>query len=169
MIVNQLHPQIASHYRIPDGREYPTIYNILNTDAKRWWYHRQLRDQGNDKEARKRERQTIRQDIQKLRSALAYPYSYCTTWESRNKHGFYHDKHAHTSGYDSLAEGDPLCCRILGILTVNLEPLDEHQVVLDILGYEGYEIAVAHIRSGAIAYNVPPSVTERLRSEKEWL
>lgn len=45
------------------------IYKLLNREAKNWWYFRQLRQQGNDKEARKRERQSILNAVKTLRNA----------------------------------------------------------------------------------------------------
>ena len=46
------------------------LYTLLNNDAKRWWYHRQLREQGQAAEARKRERDSIREHIKVLKTAV---------------------------------------------------------------------------------------------------
>jgi hypothetical protein len=46
------------------------LYSILNTSAKNWWYHRQLRKRGEVKEARRRERKAILDDVRVLRAAL---------------------------------------------------------------------------------------------------
>jgi hypothetical protein len=48
-----------------------TLYRILNYEAKSWWYHAQLRKEGQLVEARKRERASIRSWIGTLRQALA--------------------------------------------------------------------------------------------------
>ncbi|MFW6083741.1 MAG: hypothetical protein ACODAA_00835 [Gemmatimonadota bacterium] len=47
-----------------------TLYSILDRQARSWWYHRQLRDEGNEREARKRERRSIRSTLDSLRQAL---------------------------------------------------------------------------------------------------
>lgn len=46
------------------------LYTILNKEAKAWWYHKQLRSQGQAGEARKRERQSIKSDISFLRALI---------------------------------------------------------------------------------------------------
>ena len=47
-----------------------TIYGLLNQDTKRWWWHRKLREQGNVTEARKLERQSIKNNVKTIREAL---------------------------------------------------------------------------------------------------
>jgi len=49
----------------------PSLYNLLDTKARLWWYNIELRGRGNVDEARKRERASIRQSIRVLRQALA--------------------------------------------------------------------------------------------------
>ena len=46
------------------------LYRILNNQAKVWWYHRHLRKQGLEEEARQREREAILDDVRVLRAAL---------------------------------------------------------------------------------------------------
>ncbi len=46
-----------------------TLYRLLNNSAKAWWYHAKLRREGDCKEARKRERQSILSDCAALRQA----------------------------------------------------------------------------------------------------
>ena len=48
----------------------PTVYAILNQQAKRWWYHAALRQQGRCQEARTRERQYIRDTARSLRETI---------------------------------------------------------------------------------------------------
>ncbi len=48
----------------------PTVYAILNQQARRWWYHASLREQGRSQEARLRERQYIRETARSLRETL---------------------------------------------------------------------------------------------------
>lgn len=47
------------------------LYRILDEDARRWWYHKELRRQGAVAEARRRERASIRHSLDTLREALA--------------------------------------------------------------------------------------------------
>lgn len=46
-----------------------TLYRLLNTEAKRWWYHAQLREHGATQEARKRERNSIKSTLKTIREA----------------------------------------------------------------------------------------------------
>lgn len=55
----------------------PTLYALLNRHAKAWWYHAELRATGHRIEARKRERDSIRSDINLLRAVLAVPGGHC--------------------------------------------------------------------------------------------
>lgn len=48
----------------------------LNRDAKDWWYHRKLREAGNDVDARKAERRSIKDDMRTIRQVLADPKAY---------------------------------------------------------------------------------------------
>jgi hypothetical protein len=49
-----------------------SLYSILDSNARGWWYHRQLRADGNNCEARRRERESIRSSVRTLRSALKW-------------------------------------------------------------------------------------------------
>lgn len=49
-----------------------SIYRILNRETKNWWYHRQLRKEGNETEARKRERDSIKHGIEMLRDVIQH-------------------------------------------------------------------------------------------------
>lgn len=46
-----------------------TTYALLNKDAKAWWYHAELRKNGNARKARELERRSIRHSIETLRAA----------------------------------------------------------------------------------------------------
>ena len=48
-----------------------SVYAILDKSARSWWYHAQLRKQGNAQEARKRERQSIRREAKMWREVKA--------------------------------------------------------------------------------------------------
>ncbi len=56
--------------RILSGDEVPDLLSLLRQDARRWWYHAQLRSRGEVDEARKRERDQVRDQIKELRLAL---------------------------------------------------------------------------------------------------
>lgn len=46
------------------------LYSVLNQDVKNWWYHKQLRTNGQTKAARQAERTFIKQRVKDLRLAL---------------------------------------------------------------------------------------------------
>jgi len=48
------------------------LYSILNRKAKSWWYHRKLREQGRVREARERERHSIKENVRILRLAIKH-------------------------------------------------------------------------------------------------
>lgn len=48
----------------------PSVYSLLNRDAKNWWYFKQLRDQGAISEARCKERGSIKSKIDTLRHCI---------------------------------------------------------------------------------------------------
>lgn len=54
------------------------LYHDLNAHAKSWWHHKELRKRGQHKEAREKERKSIRNDIKTIREALATPDAYVT-------------------------------------------------------------------------------------------
>ena len=48
----------------------PSVYKILDDAARSWWYHRQLRSQGKNEEARTLERKSILNCVLTLRQCL---------------------------------------------------------------------------------------------------
>ena len=46
-----------------------SVYGLLDRDARNWWYHAKLRAEGQADEARRRERQSIRENARTLREA----------------------------------------------------------------------------------------------------
>ena len=46
------------------------VYVALVEDARAWWYHKQLRKQGNTAEARKRERESFRNNVEQLTETI---------------------------------------------------------------------------------------------------
>ena len=73
-----------------------TVYSILNKQAKNWWYHVELREKGEVVEARQRERQTIRQQIDSLKEAKA---SGGYAIALRGRHLLFINKNTSQSGY----------------------------------------------------------------------
>lgn len=49
----------------------PSLYSLLNQEAKAWWYYKELRERGAHKEARKKERESILGHIKYIRDTLA--------------------------------------------------------------------------------------------------
>lgn len=46
-----------------------SIYALLNAEAKAWWHHLELRRNGHHAEARRRERQSIKSNLETFRAA----------------------------------------------------------------------------------------------------
>lgn len=49
-----------------------TTYKILNDHSKNWWHYVELRKSGQEKEARKKERQNILSQVKNIRLVLAH-------------------------------------------------------------------------------------------------
>lgn len=49
-----------------------SIYRLLNQNAKNWWYHKDLRKSGDNQEARKRERRSIKDAVRTIRNACLF-------------------------------------------------------------------------------------------------
>lgn len=96
------------------------IYALLNQDAKSWWYFRKLRAQGLQKEARSKERDSIKRMLQELRSSLETEGSYATIGYGGTAH--YYSANGHVSG---IQEGGGHWKAILacGIPTVDVRPM----------------------------------------------
>jgi hypothetical protein len=94
-----------------------TIYRLLNADTKAWWYHKQLRERGATKEARKRERDSIRSALDTLRTAYFWSVGH-GGWTI-----YQHTKHYETGGssnskrqgYGGTSDPDIAACILLGI------------------------------------------------------
>jgi hypothetical protein len=53
-----------------EGDENRSVYAILDEAARSWWYHRHLRQRGRAEEARQRERESIRSNVNYLRQSV---------------------------------------------------------------------------------------------------
>jgi len=51
--------------------EKPGIYELLDQDARAWWYHKKMRKEGQVSEARARERKSILDHVSQIRETLA--------------------------------------------------------------------------------------------------
>ncbi len=89
-----------------------TLLSILRADAKNWWYHAQLRDQGKVREAEKLERENVREAVKVFRKALA-----SNGFLSCGYGGFtFHiDSSTFLTGYDRDGGAYGRACDILGI------------------------------------------------------
>ena len=91
----------------------PTLYALLDHNARRWWYHHELRRRGQVIEARRRERQSIRENVRTLRQARENG-GFLTI----GHHGWtLHLSKWHTlhSPYPGIEQPFPQCCLLLGI------------------------------------------------------
>lgn len=88
------------------------IYQLLNRDAKAWWYNKELRKRGEVKEARKRERESILSHVEILRNAY-----FATVgrggWTIRYNHPGYLS--SELKGYGDVTENIIQCAILLGI------------------------------------------------------
>jgi hypothetical protein len=135
-----------------------TIYSRLNTYAQQWWYHRQLREQGNIRLARKFERESIKLHAQVYRTSL---YCYFTNGGSTIYYKSPDGGIASLQGYQTSIE----CCDIsnciqLGIITFDLRNCDPLDVIKEpICGSLKEKLDFFYHLKGARAYNYVPSDT----------
>jgi hypothetical protein len=92
-----------------------TVYGILDESARKWWYHAQLRKQGQVVEARAKERASIRSNIAKLREAKRNK-GYAIAL--RGRHLFFIAKHTYESGYSPVET--VALCKFVGIPVLDL-------------------------------------------------
>jgi hypothetical protein len=97
-----------------------TLYALLNRDAKAWWYHKQLRERGQTEEARKRERDSIKSDVDTLRKCIA-DGGYASI--GRGGWGI-HYHNGTLSGYGGIDSPEMQACLMLGIPIVNTRDAD---------------------------------------------
>lgn len=97
---------------------------ILRDEARRWWYHRKLRENGEHAEARRREHESIRHSIRTLREAKE-----CGGYLKLG-HGsgtFVCAPNASITGFGPNAAYFPLAVR-MGILVIDLRTADFHKL-----------------------------------------
>jgi len=90
-----------------------TLYKLLNDDAKSWWYHHRLREQGQVEEARKLEQESILNDLRHLRLAIQNN-GFLTV--GRGGWTLHYGKHNRLQGHGcGLDDAIPQACLLLGI------------------------------------------------------
>ncbi len=102
------------------------LYAILNTNAKNWWYHAQLRRDGKHEEARRQERAQIRDDIARLRAALEHGGFLINSWGDWTLH---YGKRQRLQSWRSGLDGPiPQACLLLGIPVLDLTTIPEDRI-----------------------------------------
>lgn len=106
-----------------------TVLSILRRDAQAWWYHRELRERGEVKEAAQRERHSIRENVKALRSARDDGYLMLgrggwTLHQYKNKGGS-----ACTQGYGDGTRGLPAAARHLGVPVIDTRTIPDHSTL----------------------------------------
>lgn len=93
-----------------------SVYSLLDQNTRRWWYHRQLRDNGEIQEARRRERRSIRDAIRSFRETIKNG-----GYLSVGRGGWtLHIDNGHTwSGYGEMDEPIVQAAMRIGIPTIN--------------------------------------------------
>ncbi len=88
------------------------LYEILDREARRWWYHVRLREEGKVAEARRRERASIRSSMDRLRETLAGG-GYLAI--GRGGWTLYVSDNRTVSHYGGIDAPTPQACLLLGI------------------------------------------------------
>ena len=102
------------------------LYRILNWDARRWWYHVELRRQGQFAEARRRERRSIRNTLADLREALKGG-GYLAI--GRGGWTLYISDNRRVEHYGGIAEPTPQACLHLGIPILDSTTIPDDRLV----------------------------------------
>ncbi len=102
------------------------LYAILNTNAKNWWYHAQLRREGKHEEARRQERAQIRDHVVRLRAALEGGGFLVNSWGGWTLH--YGERRRLQSSRPGLDGPIPRACLLLGIPVLDLTTIPEDRI-----------------------------------------
>ena len=103
------------------------LYGILNADAKNWWYHAKLREDGDVEEARKRERQSILSKASSLREVVSNG-GFLTI--GRGGWSLNMSRHHRLSGYDGGIDF-PIAqaCVLLGIPILDSTTIPDERIL----------------------------------------
>lgn len=103
-----------------------TVYSLLDGSTRSWWYHAKLRKEGRIAEARKRERQSIRNTVSMLRDALANGGYVRVAPFGTSIH--YRDG-ATASGYLGMDDPTVKACLLVGIPVIDTTTIPEDRRV----------------------------------------
>jgi hypothetical protein len=130
----------------------PDVLRLLFQSARRWWYHRRLRERGQKAEARQRERRSVREHVRCIREATVLHIG-CGVW-TLHRHGW-----AWLQGYgglDNLVVQAALCA---GIPAFDTTTVPDDRLITLLRGPSPAEDplgALEYARSlGARVYNDP--------------
>lgn len=118
-----------------EKKKYKSVYHALNSKAREWWYHKQLRADLQTVEARRKERQSIRSKVKALRDCLETGGFYVIGYGGSSLHIGQHEetytngKRYTTSctvdGWGDIHGVTAFCCLRLGIPIVDLTSIDQ--------------------------------------------
>ena len=130
------------------------IYSILNLGTKSWWAHRQLRNLGKHKEARRAERRDILSDVVTLRQAqyvlIAHGRWIIVT-----------GRHSNVSGYGGMEYPLVLACVLRGVPCVDYSEIDrDTSIILPVPGPD-YPSRTGHIGMlDDVSFNVHAAIAK---------
>jgi hypothetical protein len=101
------------------------LYRILDEDARRWWYHKELRRRGAVAEARRRERASIRHSLDTLREALAGGYLAI----GRGGWTLHVSDNRRVEHYGGITAPTPRACLLLGIPVLDSTTVPDDRLV----------------------------------------
>jgi hypothetical protein len=102
-----------------------SIYSILNQSAKEWWWHKKLRSEGNVKEARRRERDSIKSHTKYLRETLDNG-GYLSI--GRGGWTLHISDNHRLSHYGGIERPISQCCLILGIPIIDSTVVNDKDI-----------------------------------------
>lgn len=96
------------------------ILKLLRQDSKSWWWHAQLRKNGENKKASKLERESIKSKINTLRKAMYFSIGRggATVWMNDN---------SYLSTYSDTAVIE--CCKLLGIKGYDTREINDFDII----------------------------------------
>lgn len=161
-----------------------TTYRLLRQHSRAWWYHKQLREQGNAAEARRRENASVRSNVKSLRETIAN-HGYLTL--GRGGFSLHPNDNTYISGY-GCDDGLARIALQLGIATIDSRSIPDsliHQSIkLPLVRLVSYDpapwggmsyaplpvVAALYQRLGATIHNleVVEPAPDQLRGYKQW-
>jgi hypothetical protein len=103
------------------------LSDLLLQKAQLWWYHKQLRDQGNTEEANRRERLSVLSTLRDLKNAKKNG-GWCSVgrggWTLHPKPG------VQVSNYGDMESEYPQACLILGIPVIDSTTIPDSKITV---------------------------------------